>query len=117
MADLDRYNVVWNSPSGDPAGSMPIGNGDLGMNIWTEENGDVVFLIDKTDSWSENGELLKLGRVRLKFDPSPFKAGPQFRQMLLPRFPQQAQQASKLLPLPLPLPLLRILLPVQAVQN
>ena len=27
---LDRYNVVWDSPSKDHNGSIPIGNGDIG---------------------------------------------------------------------------------------
>lgn len=61
---------------------MPIGNGDLGMNLWTEESGDVVFLIGKSDAWTENGQLVKLGRVRVKLDPNPFTKGPAFRQML-----------------------------------
>jgi alpha-L-fucosidase 2 len=30
---LERYNVVWTSPSRDAAGSMPLGNGDLGINL------------------------------------------------------------------------------------
>ena len=54
---------------------MPIGNGDLGLNLWTEQNGDIVFLIGKTDSFSENGQLLKLGRVRVKMTPNPFTGG------------------------------------------
>ncbi len=25
---LSKYNVVWNTPSTDPSGQMPLGNGD-----------------------------------------------------------------------------------------
>ena len=32
-----RYNVVWDSPSKDYSGSMPLGNGDIGVNAWLEE--------------------------------------------------------------------------------
>ncbi len=39
---LDAYNVVWDSPSKDASGSMPIGNGDFGANVWVEENGDII---------------------------------------------------------------------------
>ncbi len=53
-------NVVWESPSHDARGSMPIGNGDIGANVWVEPSGDVVFYISKTDAWSENARLLKL---------------------------------------------------------
>ncbi len=82
---VSDYRVTWTSPGKSYKDSMPIGNGDLGLNLWTEENGDVVFLIDKTDAWSENGQLLKLGRVRVKFDASPFRMSPMFRQILLPK--------------------------------
>ena len=33
---LGAYNVVWDSPSKDATGSMPIGNGDIGLNVWVE---------------------------------------------------------------------------------
>ncbi|MDP8242867.1 MAG: DUF5703 domain-containing protein [Candidatus Hinthialibacter antarcticus] len=79
---LSKYNVTWNSPSQDHNGSMPIGNGDTGMNVWVEQNGDLVLLLSKTDAWSENAALLKLGRVRLSFSPNPFADGKTFNQTL-----------------------------------
>ena len=82
LAELDRYNVVWNSPSGDPAGSMPIGNGEVGLNVWVESNGDLVFYISRTDAWSECNRLLKLGRIRVHLSPSPLATGTAFRQAL-----------------------------------
>ena len=53
---------------------MPVGNGDIGLNAWVEEGGDLVFYIGKTDSWDDNGRLLKVGRVRLILDPAPVMA-------------------------------------------
>ncbi len=79
---VDQFNVVWNSPSKDSSGSMPIGNGDIGLNVWVEEGGDLLFYIGKTDAWSESARLLKLGRVRVRFTPNPFSAGQPFRQTL-----------------------------------
>ena len=70
-ASPDRYNVVWDTPSEGPSGSMPLGNGDIGLNAWIESSGDLVFYISKTDAWSDNGRLLKVGRVRIKLDPAP----------------------------------------------
>jgi len=66
---LTAYNVVWTTPSEDHNGSMPIGNGETGLNLWVEPNGDLVFLISRTDSWDENERPCKLGRVRIKFNP------------------------------------------------
>ncbi|MBI5865133.1 MAG: hypothetical protein HZB38_11620 [Planctomycetes bacterium] len=79
---LDAYNVVWESPSHDAAGSMPIGNGVVGLNVWAEEDGDLLFYIARTDSWSECERLLKLGRVRVSLSPNPFAKGQPFRQEL-----------------------------------
>ncbi|TLS51283.1 hypothetical protein FE782_16275 [Paenibacillus antri] len=77
-----RYNVSWDSPSAGAVGSMPIGNGDIGLNVWAEEDGDLLFYIGKTDAWSETGRLLKLGKIRLSLTPNPFLAGRPFLQEL-----------------------------------
>jgi len=78
---LDACNVVWDSPSKDSGGSMPLGNGDIGVNAWVEENGDLLFFISKTDSWTDSGRLVKLGQVRVKVDP-PLAVKESFRQEL-----------------------------------
>jgi len=81
---LNAYNVVWNTPSADSSGSMPLGNGDIGLNVWVEQNGDLLFYISKSDAWNENARLLKLGRVRVSvsFSPNPFVQGTTFQQTL-----------------------------------
>lgn len=50
---------------------MPLGNGDISLNAWVEPQGDLCFYIGKSDTWDENGRLLKLGKVRVKLDPAP----------------------------------------------
>lgn len=79
---VDAYNVAWNTPSADSTGSMPVGNGDIGLNVWTEPSGDIVFYIGKTDAWSETARLLKLGRIRVRLAPNPFVGGKNFEQKL-----------------------------------
>jgi hypothetical protein len=63
---------------------MPLGNGDIGLNLWVEPDGDVLFYLSKTDAWDENGRLVKLGRIRLHLEPSPLRAGLTSRQILWP---------------------------------
>ncbi len=82
FAALQRCHVVWDSPSADSSGSMPLGNGDVGVNLWVEPNGDLVFYLSKTDAWSENNRLLKLGRIRVSVQPSLFSWGGFCRQEL-----------------------------------
>lgn len=50
---VDAYNVVWTSPSQDSSGSMPLGNGEVGVNLWVEPDGDLLFYIARTDAWDE----------------------------------------------------------------
>lgn len=82
---VDACNVVWKSPSADASGAMPIGNGVVGLNVWVEQGGDLLFYIARVDAWSECDRLLKLGRVRVSLAPNPFSAGQSFRQELLLR--------------------------------
>ena len=79
---IDRYNVVWETPSKDYNGSMPIGNGDLAANVWVEPNGDLVFYASKSDAWSARHDLLKLGRIRVRMNPPLVGDGTSFRQEL-----------------------------------
>lgn len=79
---LRDCNVVWTSPSENASGSMPLGNGDIGINVWAEEGGDLLFYIGMTDAWSENGRLLKVGRIRVSLTPNPFEKDTLFRQEL-----------------------------------
>jgi hypothetical protein len=68
---ISDYALVWTSPSADAAGSVPIGNGELGANAWVEPDGDLVLLLARHDTHSEASRLLKPGRVRVSFDPPP----------------------------------------------
>ncbi|KAK2047260.1 hypothetical protein LZ31DRAFT_611068 [Colletotrichum somersetense] len=67
------YDTVWTTQSTDASGSMPVGGGDVGLNLWVE-SGEVLFYIAKSGAFDENNSLLKLGRVRLSFTPNPFAA-------------------------------------------
>jgi hypothetical protein len=80
--NVSKYNIVWDSPGSGHNGSMPVGNGDIGLNVWVENNGDICFFIGKTDSWGEDGRLLKVGKVRVKCEPSITSSGMQFKQEL-----------------------------------
>ncbi len=70
VKSLEDCNVTWDSPSGDSFGSMPLGNGDLGANVWVEENGNLAFYLSKVDAFDAGHLLPKLGRIRLRLDPA-----------------------------------------------
>jgi hypothetical protein len=83
VKSLDDCNVIWDSPSGNSFGSMPLGNGDVGLNVWVEHSGDLVFYISKVDAFDAGHPLPKLGRVRVKFQPALDTTN--FRQTLVLR--------------------------------
>ena len=73
---LEENDVVWTTHSNIARDSMPTGNGDIGINVWTEENGDLLVYLGKTDAFDAQCRLLKLGRVRIHFSGEPFAMFP-----------------------------------------
>lgn len=78
---LDHYNSVWTSQSKNAAESMPLGGGDIGMNVWVEQ-GNLYFYFSRSGTFDEHNTLLKLGRIKLQLSPNPFEGAEGFRQEL-----------------------------------
>ena len=70
LFNISQLNLVWDSPSENSFGSMPLGNGDVGVNVWMEKNGDLLFYISKVDAFDAGHLLPKLGRIRVRMDPT-----------------------------------------------
>ena len=68
--NLSQFNVTWKSPGENSFGSMPLGNGDIGLNVWVEKNGDLLFYISKVNAFDSNHLLPKLGRIRVSLQPA-----------------------------------------------
>ena len=66
--DISKCDVVWHSPSADSLGSMPLGNGQFGANVWVTNDGLVHLYLSSTDAWDENCRLIKLGELTLETD-------------------------------------------------
>jgi hypothetical protein len=81
-APVERFNVVWDSPGADHHGSMPAGNGDIAVNAWMSPDGDLHCYLAKTDAWDDNARLVKVGKVRVHFEPGLITSGHPFRQEL-----------------------------------
>lgn len=67
---ISNCNVSWDTPSESSLGSMPLGNGDIGANVWTEPNGDVLLYISKVDAFNHAHLLPKLGKIRIRLSPA-----------------------------------------------
>ena len=79
---LSKYDVVWNSPSTDASGQMPLGNGDIAAGVYAIENDALYLLLSKNDAFTYNGDIFKTGRVRIELTPNPFTTGKDFKQTL-----------------------------------
>jgi len=78
--ELKSCDLTWNSQSKNSSESMPCGGGDIGLNVWCENN-EIYFYISKSGTFDENNTFLKLGRVRIKLSPNPF-TDTNFKQQL-----------------------------------
>lgn len=80
--NIERYNIIWRSQSKNSSENMPCGGCDVGVAAWVE-GGELLFYIDRSGSFDENNQMLKLGRVRVSCSPNPFAAPDcDFRQTL-----------------------------------
>ena len=82
LSKLDEFDVMFTSLSRDEADSIPVGDGAAGINLWVEQNGDVLFYISSNDALSEMHRLFKFGRVRVSLRANPFVAGNPYKQTL-----------------------------------
>ncbi|MEN3323136.1 DUF5703 domain-containing protein [Mariniflexile soesokkakense] len=78
---LENYNQVWTSQSENSSQSMPLGGGDIGLNVWVEK-GDLYFYVSRSGTFDEHNTLLKLGRVKVQLEPNPFNDNKGFKQEL-----------------------------------
>lgn len=69
---MDRYNVEWKTQSKNSSESMPVGGGDIGCNVWVEN--DQIYLYMAQSGWfDENNSLLKAGRIKITMTPCFFE--------------------------------------------
>jgi len=71
----------WKGASEHAGESMPVGGGNIGLNVWVER-GDVLIYGGQSGSFDENNALLKAGRLRLRFTPNPFQDSASVYQVL-----------------------------------
>ncbi len=79
LKTLSSYNVVWDTPSQGSVDSMPLSGHNLALNVWSDGK-DLLMLAGSPNCMDESGRQVKLGLIRLTFDPPVFEKS--FRQEL-----------------------------------
>lgn len=83
IEDISHHDVVYENAGTNHLAAMPTGNGDIGVNVWTENKRDIVLLIAKNDAWEENSILCKVGKIRITLPGDvPFTEDVKFSQTL-----------------------------------
>ncbi|MDR2755515.1 MAG: DUF5703 domain-containing protein [Planctomycetaceae bacterium] len=59
------YELVWDTPSKNVHETVPLGNGEVAVNAWIDKTGNLRFYIARIDSIDENGQLLKIGALKI----------------------------------------------------
>lgn len=80
--DIQEYNVIWDKPSTDASGQMPLGNGDITAGVYAIEDDDLYLLLGKNDALTYQGDIFKTGLVKISLSPNPFIKGKPFRQVM-----------------------------------
>jgi hypothetical protein len=86
----EEYNVNWTTQSRNSGDSMPCVGGDIGLNVWVE-NDELLFYVGRMGCRDENGSLLKMERMRNSAKPSTLPAA---RSKLNPNGPAAARPRS-----------------------
>ncbi|MDR2042073.1 MAG: DUF5703 domain-containing protein, partial [Tannerella sp.] len=68
------YKLVWDTPGTNTYETAPLGNGEVAANVWIDEAGNLRFYISRIDAIDENGQLLKVGAVKISPSNPPVSA-------------------------------------------
>jgi hypothetical protein len=52
LGAISAHDVIRTTPGKNSSDSMHPGKGELGINLWVEENGDLLFYLGRTNSCS-----------------------------------------------------------------
>lgn len=69
---VSEFDYVFQGQMESSLQSIPIGNGDMGANVWMQDNA-LYLLLSKSDSFNEWCELLKLGLIKITADCGAFQ--------------------------------------------
>lgn len=75
---VENYSFSYSGEMDNALKSLPLGNGDVGVNVWLASDKKLHLLVSKSDSWSELYRLIKPAYVVLDINPCPFIDGADF---------------------------------------
>lgn len=77
------FNLRFNRPGTDSWSSMPMGNGEISSQVWTDEGGKIQFYLATTDSRDAMDIPIKIGKLTIQFEPNIIIKGTNYAEELL----------------------------------
>ncbi len=75
---LDSYNELWGEHCIESSDSMPLGDGDTGLNVWATKNAINIYM-----GRSDTALHQKMGKLTITFSPNILLSEPDFSQSLV----------------------------------
>lgn len=80
---IASFNLSFNEKGTDSWSSMPLGNGELSAQVWTNPEGGIEMYMGRTDSYDAMDNLIKIGKLSLHFQPNILSMGDRYSETLL----------------------------------
>lgn len=77
------FNLKFNEPGTDSWSSLPLGNGDITAQVWTNRNGSIQYYLTTSDSRDGMDNPIKVGKITIRFEPDIINNGSGYSEQLL----------------------------------
>ena len=64
------FNLVFHEKGTDSWSSMPLGNGEISSQVWTDKDGKLQLYIGTTGSRDGMDNVIKVGKLTIQFEPN-----------------------------------------------
>ncbi len=76
------YNLKFSERGTDSWSSLPLGNGELAAQVWTNDEGKLQFYLGTTDSRDGMDNVIKIGKLTIGFEPNILVNGTAYSEEL-----------------------------------
>ena len=80
---IKDFNLRFSQQGEDSWSSMPLGNGEISSQVWTNKKGEIQFYLGTTDSRDAMDNLIKVGKLTIQFEPNIIADGANYSEELL----------------------------------
>ncbi|MBS1748486.1 MAG: hypothetical protein JST63_01125 [Bacteroidetes bacterium] len=80
---VEDFNLKFNEPGSDSWSSLPLGNGDITAQVWTNKDGTIQCYLATSDSRDGMDNPIKVGKLTIRFEPDIITMGKGYKEELL----------------------------------